>query len=104
MSSNYLISAPTRITDSSRTLIDLIVSSDKTLFSDPTVAPCSPSGYHIITCQIRIKPPKSSHRYISSIRLKQCNFDMLNNDLKNVSLKLNSSPLGISTVRLGAIR
>ena len=76
-----LVATPTRITENSRTIIDLIFSSDQLTASEATVTPCSLSDHHIVSCQVKIKPPRPPQRFVHSRLLHKCNIEALKNDL-----------------------
>ena len=80
------MATPTRITENSRTIIDLIFSSDQLTASEATVTPCSLSDHHIVSCQVKIKPPRPPQRFVHSRLvhsrlLHKCNVEALKNDL-----------------------
>ena len=79
-----LVADPTRITENSRTIIDLIFSSDQLNASGATVTPCSLSDHHIVSCQVNIKPPRPPQRFVHSRLLHKCDTEALKNDFEMV--------------------
>ena len=78
-----LVTAPTRITDSSRTIIDLIFCSNRMITSSATVTPCSLSDHHIVSCNINIKPTRPPPHFLQTRPLHRCDTEALTQDLES---------------------
>ena len=77
-----LISTPTRNTENSRTIFDLIFTSEQPSTALARVMPCSLSDHHIVSCLINTKPSRPPQRFAYSRRLHKCDAEALNEDMK----------------------
>ena len=70
---NQLINKPTRITDLSQSLIDVIMTNNNSLVSFHDVLSCSISDHDLVYAVLSLKTPRAKPKYISTRTYKNCN-------------------------------
>ena len=81
---SQLVKEPTRVTDTSRTTIDLIFVNNEHRFVDDGVIPLAISDHYLVYCILKVGMPKGSPRVIEYRSYKNYNRDDFLNDLNDV--------------------
>jgi len=82
---SQLISQPTRITDNSRTLIDIILASDASIVSDSGVDFVRFADHETIYCELEFETTQNSPIFKTVRDFKSINCDAFENDLKTIA-------------------
>ena len=86
---HQLVSTPTRISDTSQSLLDLILTDSPHIFSNiATLSPISTSDHSVVYCNLEIKLPRSFYTHRIVWDFKNGNFAALNNSLRQAPFHL----------------
>ena len=78
-----IIKKPTRITQNSATLIDVILTSNTNMIQNSDVMPCSISDHDLVYAQLRLKKDRPKPVYITARSFKNFDADAFQNDIAN---------------------
>ena len=67
-----VIQDPTRVTNNSSTLIDLILCSEAGLISNAKSLPCRVSDHHLVYCEMSVHSSKPPVRFVTTRHLHKC--------------------------------
>lgn len=86
MGMKQLLNQPTRITPTTATLIDYVLSSDEDIITETGVLSLTPgvTDHELIFCVINVKTQKSKPVYVTSRDFKHLNYDQFYADLRSI--------------------
>ena len=81
---SQMVQSPTRVTDSTESLIDVILSSNEQQVQETIVKPCSVSDHDIVCATLRLKNQRQKPTYITTRSFKRYQPDQFHGDISKV--------------------